>query len=135
MCADTSGSQYFSIGQLANEFGITLRTVRFYEQRGLINPIRNGSARQYSDADRTKLMNIVQARKLGFSVQEIVDLMPAKSESGPNSGLLLSREQIVAQIDYLQQQTNQIELALAELRKFIAALDAKREAPEAEPAG
>ena len=57
--------KYFTIGQLAREFGLTLRTLRFYEDRGLISPTREGSTRLYSQRDRARLATIVRAKALG----------------------------------------------------------------------
>ena len=71
-----SARKSFTIGQLAREFGLTLRTLRFYEDRGLISPAREGSTRLYSHRDRARLSMIVKAKALGFTLSEIKELSP-----------------------------------------------------------
>ncbi len=65
----------YSIREIANEFGISLRTVRFYEQRGLLEPSRGAkypiAPRIYSESDRSRLAEIVNLTKMGFSLAEI----------------------------------------------------------------
>lgn len=65
----------FSISDLAKEFDITTRTIRFYESEGLILPARNGQTRIYTDADRVKLKLILRGKRLGFSLLESKDLI------------------------------------------------------------
>jgi len=60
-----------TIGELAREFGITTRAIRFYEARGLIAPKRKGVARAYSRRDRARLILILRGKNLGFSLEEI----------------------------------------------------------------
>ena len=60
-----------SIGQLALEFQISARTIRFYEQKGLLTPERNGSQRIFDDGDRRRLVLILRTKNLGFSLQQI----------------------------------------------------------------
>ncbi len=61
----------FTISDLAAEFDITTRTIRFYESRGLINPERIGTTRRYSKRDRARLMIILRGRNLGFTVEDV----------------------------------------------------------------
>lgn len=61
----------FSIGDLADELGVTTRTIRFYETKGLISPARNGVARSYSRRDRARLILILRGTNLGFSLGDI----------------------------------------------------------------
>ena len=67
--------RYFTIGQLAREFGLTLRALRFYEDRGLISPAREGSTRIYTHRDRVGLAMIVKAKALGFTLSEIKETL------------------------------------------------------------
>ena len=67
----------YSISELATEFNITNRTIRFYEEKGLLNPQRTGQLRVYSSADRTRLKLILRGKRLGFSLDEsrgIIDM-------------------------------------------------------------
>ena len=65
----------FSIRDLASEFGVTTRTIRFYEEKGLLNPRRNGTHRVYSPADRTKLRLILRGKRLGLSLDESAEII------------------------------------------------------------
>lgn len=64
----------YSISELSKEFGVTTRTIRFYEQQGLINPGRNGQTRIYSEKDRVRLMLTLRGKRLGFSLAETKEL-------------------------------------------------------------
>jgi DNA-binding transcriptional MerR regulator len=65
----------YSIAELAREFAITARTIRFYEDEGLIKPKRQGLTRLYSAHDRTRLSWILRGKRLGFSLAEIKELL------------------------------------------------------------
>src|SRR6266436_1217517 len=65
----------YSIAELAREFAITARTIRFYEDEGLIKPRRQGLTRLYSTHDRTRLGWILRGKRLGFSLAEIKELL------------------------------------------------------------
>ena len=64
-----------SIAELAREFGITTRTIRFYEDRGLISPRRDGQRRIYGSRDRVRLRLIMRGKRLGFSLEEIREMI------------------------------------------------------------
>lgn len=68
-------SMTFSIGDLAREFCVTTRTIRHYEDIGLLKPQRRGQARIYSTADRTRLKLILRGKRLGFSLEESRDIV------------------------------------------------------------
>lgn len=68
---NTSARETFTISDLAKEFSITTRTIRFYESRGLIAPQRIGTTRRYSKRDRARLMLILRGRNLGFTVEDV----------------------------------------------------------------
>ncbi len=61
----------YTIGELAREFGITTRTIRFYEDEGLLSPIRVGARRLYRRRDRARLKLILRGKRLGFTLSEI----------------------------------------------------------------
>lgn len=86
----------FTISQLAEEFGITTRTIRFYEEKGLLSPRRNGQARIYSAADRTKLKLILRGKRLGLSLHESLDLIEMYQPDHDNSDQL---KQLIAKIN------------------------------------
>ena len=67
--------QLYSISDLAGEFDITTRTIRFYEEKGYLNPKREGTRRIYSTPDRTSLRLILRGKRLGLSLDETADLI------------------------------------------------------------
>lgn len=73
--ASRDAQRIYSIAELAREFGITARTIRFYEDEGLIKPRRQGLTRLYSPHDRTRLGWILRGKRLGFSLAEIKQLL------------------------------------------------------------
>ncbi|WP_375608523.1 MULTISPECIES: MerR family DNA-binding transcriptional regulator [unclassified Bartonella] len=67
--------EYYSIGELTREFSITARTLRYYEEEGLLVPFRRGSTRLYTQTDRHKLKQILRAKRVKFSLSEISDML------------------------------------------------------------
>ncbi len=75
----------YSIAQLTAEFDITPRAIRFYEDRGLITPRRNGNRRVYSPRDRVRLKLILRGKRLGLSldeIREIIDMYDTETDAG-----------------------------------------------------
>ncbi|MEO1869259.1 MerR family DNA-binding transcriptional regulator [Cobetia amphilecti] len=75
----------WSIGELARHFDVTTRTIRFYEQEGLLHPERRGQTRVYRDKDRVRLKLTLRGKRLGFSlaeIREVVDLYDAADGGG-----------------------------------------------------
>ena len=60
-----------TISELAQEFGLTTRTIRFYEEKGLIAPVRVGQKRLYSNADRVRIKLILRGKRIGMTLQEL----------------------------------------------------------------
>lgn len=114
--------QLFSISDMARDFDVTLRTLRFYEDKGLLAPQRDGNARLYGESDRAKLTLILKGKKLGFTLGEIRDLIAATPGTGQRGTLSLKPEQILAQIDHLKRQRDEIDEAIAHLRAAHAGL-------------
>lgn len=82
----------YSIQQLAREFDVTARTLRFYEDKGILSPARRGTTRIYSDRDRTRLMLTLRGKRLGFSLEEcreIIDMYDPSAPSNPRQLLRL----------------------------------------------
>ena len=65
----------YTISELAREFGITTRTIRFYEEKGLISPQREGQKRIYSPADRVRIKLILRGKRIGMTLQECVEFI------------------------------------------------------------
>ena len=123
--AKNSGQRDFSITDLAKEFGITLRALRFYESRGLLTPVREGRKRIFSGADRDRLALILKGKKLGFTLGEISQMVAASEGHADARGLTLSREKCLEQIEIRERQKRPIEDGLAELRRIHAVLAPK----------
>ena len=107
----------FSISELAREFDVTPRAIRFYEDQGLLAPKRDGQRRIYSPRDRTRLKLTLRGKRLGLSLSEIRDLIdmyePGRDErpqlerflavlEAHKAGLLQQREDIEAQLSEIQ---------------------------------
>jgi DNA-binding transcriptional MerR regulator len=112
----------YSISDLAREYGLTLRALRFYESRGLINPMRAGSARLYGEQDRRKLGLIIKGKQLGFTLREISALISAEAGGREAPALKLTRQQCIEQIKLLERQKRDLEEAIGELRRTYSAL-------------
>ncbi len=112
-----SAQPELTISQMSRVFGVSLRTLRFYEDRGLIKPRREGNARYYRASDRIRMEMILKGKKLGFTLTEIQDLIGGK---GPTETVdledQLNPQQIVTQISHLERQRNEIEGAIERLR-------------------
>ena len=106
----------FSIGDLSREFGVTLRTLRFYEDRGLLSPRRDGLARIYDARDRARLSVILKGKNLGFTLTEIRAMLADGCGETPAPDLNLNLAQVDEQITHLENQKAEIDKALSDLR-------------------
>lgn len=107
----------YSIGELASEFDITARSIRFYEDQGLLMPVRDGQKRIYSRQERVKLKLILRGKRLGLSLaetKEIFDLWDA-TLSGSEKQLNLLLEKIHQRRSALEQQLKDIKMSKLEL--------------------
>lgn len=112
----------FTIGDLSREFAVTLRALRFYEDKGLLTPRRDGMTRLYSEADRRRLEVILKGKHLGFTLAEIRALVAA--HDGQEAGLSLSRDRCLSQLAQLERQRSEIDAAIVELRSMATELAA-----------
>ncbi len=107
----------YRIGDLAREFHVTLRTLRFYEDKGLVTPKRSGTTRLYSDSDRTRLKLILFSKRVGFSlieIRELLELYDAGKHSQKNP-LASSRHLFQEKLLALEEQKTDTEHAIEEL--------------------
>ena len=112
-----AGPVEMSISQMSRLYGVSLRTLRFYEDRGLIRPRRDGNARYYRGVDRVRMEMILRGKKLGFTLTEINDLIGGKgANKTPDLEEQLQPQQIVNQIGHLERQRNEIDSAIERLR-------------------
>ena len=123
--ADGRGEEsIYSIGDLARKFDVSLRTLRFYESRGLLNPSRHGLHRRYGRKDSDRLTVILKAKKLGFTLAEIREMIAAESGEASRHALRLSRKKCLEQIALFERKLAETEEALAELRWIYTSLSA-----------
>jgi DNA-binding transcriptional MerR regulator len=115
---DDDSGELFGIAQLCAEYGITLRTIRFYEDKGLLSPRRINGTRVYTRKDRARLALILRSKSIGASLEEIkhyLDMYGAHGE-GRVQQLKYVLERTDAAIAELEQRRAHIDATLAELR-------------------
>jgi DNA-binding transcriptional MerR regulator len=115
----------YSIGDLARKFEVSLRALRFYESRGLLSPHRQGPHRRYGRRDADRLTVILKAKKLGFTLAEIREMIAAESGEASRHALRLSRKKCLEQIALFERKLVETEEALAELRWIYTSLSAR----------
>lgn len=109
-------SQTWSIAELAAEYDVTLRTIRFYEDRGLLTPERRGTVRVYHPRDRVRLGLILRGKRLGFSLDEIATIVDMyDAEPGEEGQLVYLLDQITTRRAELEQRRQDIDETLEEL--------------------
>lgn len=119
-----SENKVFKIGDLAKEFSVTLRTLRFYEDRGLLTPERMGSTRLYSLQDRSRLKLILLAKRVGFSLIEIHELMEIYDLGDQNNWhLQLVLDKFRDQMTILQEQKTELDKSMEELTDIVTSLE------------
>lgn len=108
--------QDYSIRELAQEFEVTTRTLRFYEEKGLLKPNRQGQTRVYNAADRTRLKLLLRGKRLGLSLEESAQIIGMYDPVGTNSKQILA---LIAKIKdkrlQLEQQKKDLELTILDL--------------------
>lgn len=114
-------SHIFSISDLAREFGITPRTIRYYEDQGLLAPQRDGLTRVFSRRDRARLKMALRGKRLGLSLAEIKDLIGMYNSTADETPQLLKCLHILEKRRAaLEQQREDIEAMLAQIKAFDA---------------
>lgn len=124
----------YSISDLAEEFNITTRTIRFYEEKGLLSPARNGQTRLYSSSDRARLKLILRTKRVGFSLEESSEIIPMCE---PDRESIAELQKLINTIrekrQQLLEQKQDIEVMLLELssaeRKCLGSLAEKQSKP------
>jgi DNA-binding transcriptional MerR regulator len=121
--------ELFGIAELCAEFGITLRTIRFYEDKGLLHPRRVNGTRVYTRRDRARLALILRSKAIGASLGEIKHFLDLYGDQGEGrvQQLKYVLERTTAAIAELEQKRAHIDATLAELRVINAAVRDKLE--------
>lgn len=116
-----------TIGELAAYYGVSLRTLRFYEEKGFLMPMRVGTARYYSARDRVRLELILKGKRLGFTLDEIWTLIAGQrgeeSAAWSDIAATLDHDRIGEQLQALERQREEIDRAIDELRVALARKD------------
>jgi DNA-binding transcriptional MerR regulator len=117
LATDRHDEQGISVTRLARELGITARTLRFYEDRGLIAPQRAGNARTYTPRDRARMILILRGKRLGFSLREIKEYLDlyAVDQTGAEQ-LRVLRAAVASRLASLLEQREALEETIAELQ-------------------
>jgi DNA-binding transcriptional MerR regulator len=116
--------RFYSIGEMCDAFGVTARALRFYEDEELIAPERRGTTRLYTDRDRARLTWILRGKSVGFSlndIRELLDLYDVGDQR--HTQMLATRDRCRDRINALHRQKKDIDATLAELEEFCGFLD------------
>jgi DNA-binding transcriptional MerR regulator len=108
--------KFYTITELTREFGVSTRTLRFYEDEGLIHPERRGRTRLFRPADRRLILEILRGRRIGFTIAEIRDIIKVyKDPPGEVGQLEMLMTKVSEKREELRQKRRDIEETLAEL--------------------
>ena len=116
--------RFYSIGEMCDAFGVTARALRFYEDKDLLHPSRRGQTRVYSARDRARLTWILRGKSVGFSlndIRELLDLYDVGDQQ--HTQMLATRDRCRDRINALHRQKKDIDATLAELEEFCGFLD------------
>ena len=116
---ESENRDLFAIADLAREFGISTRAIRFYETKGLLTPERVGSTRVFRRRDRARLILILRGKRLGFSLRDISDYLSLyDADRTQRAQVNLLVEMVDQRVDSLQQQLADLQTTIAELREI-----------------
>jgi len=119
------GNRTYSIGELAEEFGVTSRALRLYEEEGLLDPERDGTRRIYNERNRVRLRLILRGKRLGWSLAEIRESFDLyDSDQGEEAQLELMLEKLAQRRELLIRQQRDVDHALEEVERLAADAEA-----------
>ena len=121
----------YSITELRREFGVSARTLRFYEDKGLLSPARDGQTRVFSYRDRARLQLILRGKRVGFSLTEIKEILDLYNlKDGQATQLRVSLRKGREKIAELEHQKRDIEEAVADLSRTCEIIEGMLKARE-----
>jgi len=114
----------YSITELCREFDVTPRTLRFYEQKGLLAPNRRGWTRLFTYRDRARLQLILRGKKVGFSLEEIKEMLDLYNlKDGQLTQLRVASTKMRDRLEALKVQQVEVQDAIADLERTIGVVD------------
>lgn len=112
------GREVFTIQDLTKEFDVSARTLRFYEEKGLVEPGRNGEQRLYSRRDRARLRYVLLGKRVGFSLEDVREMLDLYDlGDGQRTQLQVALAKFQERIERLERQRADIDRAIAELSR------------------
>lgn len=116
---ESENRDLFAIADLAREFGISTRAIRFYESKGLLDPERVGSTRVFRRRDRARLILILRGKRLGFSLRDISDYLSLyDADRTQKAQVSLLIEMVDQRMELLEQQLSDLQTTITELREI-----------------
>jgi DNA-binding transcriptional MerR regulator len=114
------------IGDMARLYGVTLRALRFYEDKGLIQPVRQGTTRLYTRRDQARLKLILRGRKIGFSLREVKQMLDLYDPAGSNTRQFrVALEKSERQLGKLERQRKALDESIADLKDMMSEISGK----------
>jgi DNA-binding transcriptional MerR regulator len=113
-------NETFSIREMCDSFEVTPRTLRFYEQKELLAPLRQGTRRLYTRRDRARLTLILRGKRFGFSLEDIRQLLEMYDRDGSESQVLRTYALAQERLVQMKAQRAEMDVAIEELRAEIA---------------
>jgi DNA-binding transcriptional MerR regulator len=124
--AGKAGRDVFTIRDLSKEFSVSARTLRFYEEKGLLDPARRGEQRLYSRRDRARLAYVLAGKQVGFSLEEVREMLDLYDlGDGQVTQLKVALSKFGERIARLEKQKSDIDRVVAELTRASDAMKAK----------
>lgn len=119
-----SREKTYSITELCREFDVTPRALRFYEQKGLLNPARRGWTRLFSYRDRVRLQLVLRGKRVGFSLEEIKEMLDLYNlRDGQITQLRVASVKMKERLGALLKQRGELEEAIADLERTCEIVD------------
>jgi DNA-binding transcriptional MerR regulator len=122
----TPGREVFTIRDLTKEFEVSARTLRFYEEKGLLDPTRRGEQRLYTRRDRARLAYVIAGKQVGFSLEEVREMLDLYGlGDGQVTQLKVALNKFRERIERLERQKEDIDRVVAELTRASDVMKAK----------
>ncbi len=112
------GRDLFAIADLAKEFGISTRAIRFYESKGLLTPERVGATRVFRRRDRARLILILRGKRLGFSLRDISEYLSLYDAHSHTAQVSMLVEMVDKRLNLLEHQLTDLETTIGELKEI-----------------